>query len=228
MVFECSCDICSIEKQPLPGWQACLKEEFLEAYFKEIIAHLHTTSFFPKASQVLRCLSFFDCPETKVVILGQDPYHGPGQAVGLSFSVPIGVIPPPSLKNIKKEIEASTGKPSICQGGSLLPWVKQGVLLLNTTLTVLAKSPRSHASLGWSKLTDEIILSVSAQTTSTVFMLWGKDAQEKERLIDAKKHLILTSPHPSPFSARKGFFGSKHFQLANEYLELKSRGPIVW
>lgn len=224
----CSCDICRIEESICPGWKSLLDKEFNQEYFTAIIKHLHTISFFPKPAHILRCLSFFECRETKVVILGQDPYHGPGQAVGLSFSVPVGTRLPPSLINIRKEIVSSTGKNSSCVGGSLTSWAKQGVLLLNSILTVTQKKPRSHSALGWEQFTDEIIRIVSTESENTVFMLWGKDAQEKEKLIDKSKHLVLKTSHPSPFSARKGFLGCEHFKLANEYLVLKGKSTIVW
>lgn len=228
MQKDCLCEICQISERLLPGWKAILTKEMTQKYFLDILNHLHGVDFFPKPSKILHSLSFFECPETKVVILGQDPYHGPGQATGLSFSVPVGMRLPPSLANIRKEIQSSTGRSSQCPGGSLTGWAKQGVLLLNSTLTVVQKKPRSHASLGWMQFTDEIIRSVSAEADGCVFMLWGKDAQEKEGLIDKSRHLILKTSHPSPFSARRGFLGSGHFRLANEYLVERGREPITW
>ncbi|KAI5192605.1 uracil-DNA glycosylase [Nematocida sp. AWRm77] len=228
MSFECSCAVCCLEEQMLPGWKALLKEEFAKEYFKRIVETLHTEAFFPEAGSILRCLSFFECAETKVVVLGQDPYHGAGQAEGLSFSVPAGVTAPPSLANIKKEIFSSTGKASVCKGGSLVPWAEQGVLLLNTTLTVREKQPRSHAGLLWSLFTDRVIECISEHAEHVVFFLWGKDAEKKRGLIDSSRHLVLSSPHPSPFSARRGFFGNNHFQLTNEYLLQHQKEPVVW
>ncbi|KAI5185645.1 uracil-DNA glycosylase [Nematocida homosporus] len=221
------CELCRIHLQPRPGWQQLLKSEFEAEYFQRIVFQLHQTLFYPAPKHLLRALSFFECPETKVVILGQDPYHGPDQAVGLSFSVPTGRNLPPSLQNIRKEILASTGQASICPGGSLVNWAKQGVLLLNTTLSVAPHQPRSHAHFGWHHFTDRIITLLN-QTPGLVFLLWGKDAQEKQLLINPQNHLILTSPHPSPFSARRGFFGNNHFQLTNDYLIKQNKQPIHW
>jgi len=210
------------------GWRRDLEPEFKEEYFRKLIRDLHGEKFFPRPEQILRCLTFFECEDAKVVILGQDPYHGPGQAEGLSFSIPAGVARPPSLVNIMKEIADSTGKASRCKGGSLVRWAEQGVLLLNTVLTVKEKLPRSHSNMKWHLLTDRIIELVSEKGESVVFMLWGRDAQEKERLIDRSRHLVLKSPHPSPLSARKGFFGNNHFKIANEYLASKGKGEIEW
>lgn len=228
MVFQCGCNICSIPTKILPGWHALLESEFEQEYFRSIISYLHKTQFYPKPEHVLRALTYFECAETKVVVLGQDPYHGPGQAVGLSFSVPVGERIPPSLINIRKEIVSSTGAKSVCNGGSLVPWAKQGVLLLNSILTVTQKQPHSHSQIGWTRLTDKIIEKVSEQSSGTVFMLWGKDAEKKKPLINSEKHLILCTTHPSPFSARKGFLGCQHFKRANEYLEKLGKDPINW
>ncbi|KAI5136071.1 uracil-DNA glycosylase [Nematocida ausubeli] len=223
-----SCDICEMEKTILPGWKTLIGSEFEKEYFSKIREYLHTIDFFPKPAHILRCLSFFEYSDVKVVILGQDPYHGPGQAVGLSFSVPSDIRMPPSLINIRKEILSSTGTGSKCEKGSLVSWAEQGVLLLNSILTVTQKKPRSHSSIGWMSFTDTIIKKVSDSSKEVVFMLWGKDAQRKQSLIDESKHLVLCSPHPSPFSARTGFFGCNHFQKANEYLESKGKDPIAW
>ncbi|KAI5190232.1 uracil-DNA glycosylase [Nematocida minor] len=228
LLNECKCNICTVDSAVLPGWRSLLDKEFQAEYFSKIKKYLHTTKFYPLPSKILRCLSFFECSDTKVVILGQDPYHGRDQAEGLSFSVPVGVRPPPSLLNIRKEILSSTGIKSACVGGSLTSWARQGVLLLNSTLTVTPEKPRSHASIGWMRFTDEIIQLVSRESTGTVFMLWGKDAQEKRPLIDESKHLVLATSHPSPFSARRGFLGSQHFMLANAYLASKGKKPIIW
>ncbi|KAH9385502.1 uracil-DNA glycosylase [Nematocida major] len=228
MEFECKCEICVMHAGVLPGWRALLEKEFEKEYFRRILEYLHGVQFFPQPKHVLRCLSFFECADTKVVILGQDPYHGVDQAVGLSFSVPVGVRAPPSLMNIRKEILSSTGAKSACVGGSLTSWAKQGVLLLNSILTVTQKKPRSHSKIGWTEFTDEIIRMVSEKSSGTVFMLWGNDAQSKKGLIDSKKHLVLCTTHPSPFSAHRGFIGSGHFKRANEYLISLNKEAIVW
>lgn len=166
--------------------------------------------------------------QVRVVILGQDPYHGPGQAMGMSFSVPPGVRPPPSLVNIFQEIERQTGRPAAGRSGDLTPWRDQGVLLLNTVLTVGAGQPGSHRNWGWEALTDCLVTGLSQQADALVFMLWGKDAQAKAALVDADRHLVLTSPHPSPFSAQRGFFGNGHFQKANDRLASRGYAPIQW
>lgn len=223
-----SCEICKIPQQPLQTWHDLLEDEMSEEYFSNILSKLHGIPFYPPPEFVLRCLTFFDVSDTRIVILGQDPYHGEGQAMGLAFSVPPNLQPPPSLINIKKEIIRSTGKASICKKGCLIEWTKQGVLLLNTTLTVQKKLPRSHASFGWQRFTDAVIRAVSEQTKHTVFILWGSDAQQKRSLIDTGKHYILKSVHPSPLSANRGFVGCNHFRLANEYLEKNGKEKINW
>lgn len=171
-------------------------------------------------------------PETvKVVILGQDPYHGPDQAMGLSFSVPESTKTPPSLRNIFKELTMELGEVSQAEAaysGDLTCWAKQGVLLLNSVLTVEKGLPGSHASMGWESFTDNVIKTVSDKKEHVVFLLWGKYAQEKISLIDDKKHLVLTAPHPSPFSAHKGFFGCDHFLQTNRYLKKHLKQPITW
>ena len=222
------CAVCGISRQPLATWAGLLEEEMKEEYFSRILERLHGTSFYPPPEFVLRCLTFFDVAETRAVILGQDPYHGEKQAMGLAFSVPSSLASPPSLVNIKKEILRSTGKASVCKKGCLVEWAKQGVLLLNTTLTVERGRPRSHALFGWQRFTDAVIRAVSEQTTNTVFILWGNDAQQKRGLIDAKKHCILRSVHPSPLSASRGFVNCDHFRLANEYLEKNGKKTIDW
>ena len=162
-----------------------------------------------------------------MIILGQDPYHNPNQAMGLSFSVPDGIKPPPSLVNIFKELHKDIGMP-IPSSGNLSAWAKQGVLLLNAVLTVRANEPASHAKIGWTKFTDDVILKLSSQKKGLVFILWGNFAQEKIKLIDSSKHKILKAAHPSPFSAYNGFFGCKHFSAANEYLVKNNIDPIDW
>jgi len=163
----------------------------------------------------------------KVVIIGQDPYHGRGQAHGLSFSVPDGTAVPPSLKNIYKEIKSDLGK-DLPLSGNLERWAKQGVLLLNATLTVFESNAGSHQGWGWETFTDAVIKKISEEKEGVVFMLWGRYAQNKSSLIDDSKHLILKAPHPSPLSAHNGWFGSKHFSQANEYLRSKRQEPIEW
>ncbi|KAI5170663.1 uracil-DNA glycosylase [Nematocida sp. LUAm3] len=224
---ENACEVCGISEQLSAPWKDALSKEFSKEYFLRIIEHLHGNSFYPSVSDVLRCFSYVSPSEVKVVILGQDPYHGEGQATGLSFSVPRGVSVPRSLINIKKEIFSSTGAPSIVHGGCLVPWAQQGVLLLNTCLSVEPKKPRSHNFLKWSIFTDKVIELINKQE-KVVFILWGKDAEKKEILINKNSHLILKSPHPSPFSARKGFLGCNHFLSANEFLVKHKKPPISW
>lgn len=224
-----SCQICKIHEQLAGSWLAALREELEEKYFLAILDQLHKMPFYPKPEYIFRSLAYFDIIETKVVILGQDPYHGERQAVGLSFSVDVGVPVPPSLRNIYKEIDRTIGyKNGIPKDGSLVGWAKQGVLLLNTALTVLPGQAGSHSSIGWHRFTDKIISIVNERTTGTVFLLWGADAAKKKVLLDSKKHLILACAHPSPFSASRGFVGCDHFRMANVYLEKNRKKPIVW
>jgi uracil-DNA glycosylase len=186
-----------------------------------------TREVFPPAGKIFA--AFDACPfdKVKVVILGQDPYHGPGQANGLCFSVNPGVRMPPSLVNIFKEIHADTGAP-IPADGDLTRWATQGVMLLNATLTVEANHAGSHQGHGWEEFTDTVISRLSAHRDNLVFILWGSYAIRKSALIDASRHLILTSPHPSPLSAHRGFFGNHHFSRANAYLAAHGISPIVW
>lgn len=230
MMTNCTeeCTICKIPQQPKGGWQKALDSEFEKDYFKRILEKLHPIAFFPPTSKVLRCFTFFDINETKVVILGQDPYHGEGQADGLAFSVPLGIRLPPSLLNIKKEIAQSLDRPSFCTHGSLEKWASQGVLLMNTTLTVLKGQANSHADLGWQRFTDKVIEIISKDLDNVVFILWGKEAEKKLPKINKNNHLILKSAHPSPLSASRGFFGCNHFKLANEYLQTHGKQPIDW
>lgn len=214
------------------SWQAALASEFDKLYFElltdKVRAEYQMATVYPPAPQIFRALDLCPLPRVRVVILGQDPYHGPGQAEGLAFSVPPGVAVPPSLVNIKKEIAADLGRPSILSDGHLLPWVEQGVLLLNTTLTVRAGQAASHQGLGWETLTDSIIQLVSQRCEHVVFLLWGAPARRKAALIDASKHCILEAPHPSPLSAYRGFFGCRHFSRANAYLSAHGFEPIAW
>lgn len=182
---------------------------------------------YPPASRIFAAFDACPFPEVKVVILGQDPYHGPGQANGLSFSVNPGVRFPPSLLNIFKEVSADTGAP-IPVDGDLSRWARQGVLMLNATLTVAANRAGSHQGHGWEQFTDAVIKRLSDRREHLVFILWGSYAIRKSELIDQSRHLILTSPHPSPLSAHRGFFGNHHFSRANAYLQAHGATPIVW
>ncbi len=181
---------------------------------------------YPQLSQVFRALDMTPFDQVKVVILGQDPYHGEGQAEGLSFSVPKGVRPPPSLKNIEKELVADLGV-TLPEEGSLESWAKQGVLLLNSVLTVEQNQPASHQGRGWERFTDALIQAVNQQQTHCVFMLWGAYAKKKGAMIDRQRHLVLESAHPSPFSVR-GFLGCRHFSKANAYLKAQGQSEIIW
>ena len=211
-----------------PEWR---EPEFDAPYFKSLTdfvrGEYHATQVFPPASLIFN--AFDSCPpqEVKVLILGQDPYHNDGQAMGLSFSVPRGVALPPSLVNIYKEISDETGRPAPADG-DLTRWARQGVLLLNATLTVRAHAPASHQGHGWETFTDNVISRISAGLNGVVFMLWGRYAICKAKLIDHNRHLVLTAPHPSPLSAYRGFFGCGHFAQANEYLRQTGRQPIEW
>ncbi len=215
-----------------PTWQPVLQEEFDKPYF----AHLAQTvraeyaagTCYPPGRLIFNAFNLCPLPQVKVVIIGQDPYHEPGQAHGLCFSVNDGVALPPSLLNIYKEIHDETGTP-IPASGNLERWARQGVLLLNATLTVRAHQANSHAQIGWQTFTDAVIQQVSQHTQHTVFMLWGGFARTKARLIDADKHLILQAVHPSPLSAnRGGWFGNGHFNACNSYLQQHGRQPVTW
>lgn len=212
-------------------WAEVLDEEFEKPYYKELrefLKHAYASErVYPPMEDIYNALRVTPYASTKVVILGQDPYHGPGQAHGLSFSVRPGVQPPPSLLNIFKEMESDVGcvRPN---HGCLLGWAEQGVLLLNTTLTVAQGRPKSHAGHGWETLTDAIIAKLSARQTPMVFILWGAHAQSKVALIDTHRHHIINSPHPSPLSASRGFFGSRPFFRANAYLIQDGLDPIDW
>lgn len=212
-------------------WAEVLDEEFEKPYYKELrefLKHAYASErVYPPMEDIYNALRVTPYASTKVVILGQDPYHGPGQAHGLSFSVRPGVQPPPSLLNIFKEMESDIGcvRPN---HGCLLGWAEQGVLLLNTTLTVAQGRPKSHAGHGWETLTDAIIAKLSTRQTPMVFILWGAHAQSKVALIDTHRHHIIKSPHPSPLSASRGFFGSRPFSRANAYLIQDGLDPIDW
>ena len=214
------------------SWKQALKDEFKKHYFKQVVQHIKTERLqgkviYPPGPLIFNAFSKTPLDKVKVVILGQDPYHGPGQAMGLSFSVPDGISPPPSLVNIFKEVQEDTGL-AIPNTGNLTKWAEQGVLLLNASLTVRAADPMSHAKIGWHNFTDTVISTISHEKKNVVFILWGKFAQEKKKLIDNKKHLILTAAHPSPLSAHNGFFGSRPFSNTNEYLMQNGLDPINW
>jgi uracil-DNA glycosylase len=214
------------------SWEAQLELEFQQDYFLKIIEFLKTekakgTVIYPKGPDIFNAFSLTPFAEVKVVIIGQDPYHNPNQAHGLCFSVNDGIAPPPSLVNIYKEIKSDLGI-DIPSGGNLTHWAKQGVLLLNASLTVEANKPMSHAQIGWHLFTDAVIKKISEQKEHVVFLLWGKFAQGKAVLIDEHKHLILKAAHPSPLSAYNGFYGCKHFSKTNEYLQSKNLQPVDW
>lgn len=214
-----------------PSWKEKLGNEFGKPYFTQLTDFVRTEyatqTVFPPGKEIFRAFDCADFNNLKVVIIGQDPYHGPGQANGLCFSVREGVTIPPSLKNIFKEIQADLGKP-VPKTGELERWANQGVLLLNATLTVRASSPGSHQKKGWEEFTDAVIKEISDQKNNLVFLLWGAYAQKKGEIIDRSKHLVLMSAHPSPFSADRGFFGNKHFSKANDYLKSKGLKEIEW
>lgn len=215
------------------SWKEVLKNEFTKPYFQQIVTFLKTEKaagkiIYPPGSLIFNAFSQTPFTKLKVVILGQDPYHGPGQAHGLSFSVQNGIKPPPSLVNIYKEIQNDIGIAMPQQYGNLTKWAQQGVLLLNAALTVRANEPFSHAKIGWSQFTDAVIQTISNEKTGIVFLLWGKFAQEKQILIDETKHFVLKAAHPSPFSADKGFFGCSHFSKTNELLSKLGQSPIDW
>ncbi len=214
-----------------PSWKSRLKAEFTKPYFIALTSFIrneyHSQTVYPPGKEIFRAFDTTAFEEVKVVILGQDPYHGPGQANGLCFSVRPGIRMPPSLQNIFKEIESDLGNP-IPPNGDLEPWAAQGVLLLNATLTVRANSPGSHQNRGWEEFTDAAIKHLSEERSAIVFMLWGSYAQKKGEIIDRTKHLVLSAPHPSPFSANRGFFGCKHFSKANAYLKSKGLKEIEW
>ena len=214
------------------SWKNVLKSEFSKPSFPQIPLHIKTEksqgkTIYPPGSLIFNAFNTTPFDKVKVVILGQDPYHGKGQAHGLCFSVQHGVPPPPSLLNIFKELQDDIGI-EIPNHGNLTHWAEQGVFLLNASLTVRAGEPMSHAKIGWAQFTDTVIKTISAQKKHVVFLLWGKFAQEKRVLIDESKHLILRSVHPSPLSAYGGFFGCKHFSKTNEYLSSKGIDPIDW
>lgn len=215
-----------------PSWKSALESEFSSAYMKELKAFLIEEKLkkqvlFPPGKDIFNAFNLTPFEKVKVVILGQDPYHGEGQAHGLSFSVPDGITPPPSLVNIFKELESDLGVPRP-KSGNLESWARQGVLLLNAILTVRANQAASHHKQGWEQFTDAVIKTLSDRRTHIVFILWGNYAREKKALIDTSKHLVIESAHPSPFSAANGFFGSRPFSKSNEYLKAQGIEPIAW
>ncbi len=214
------------------SWKEVLHNEFSKPYFQQITAHLKTekatsATIYPPGPLIFNAFDKTPFDKVKVVLLGQDPYHGKGQAMGLSFSVQDGIKPPPSLENIFTELHDDIGMP-IPHTGNLTKWAEQGVFLLNAILTVRAKEPASHQKIGWQQFTDKVIQILSDEKKGIVFLLWGKFAHEKQVLIDATKHHILKAAHPSPFSADKGFFGCRHFSKTNQLLAKEGKDPIDW
>ncbi len=214
-----------------PSWQKVLSEEFEKEYFENLTQFVKkeysVKTIYPEGKNIFRAFELCPFEDVKVVIIGQDPYHGPKQANGLCFSVNDGIALPPSLQNIYKEIETDleVTRPT---KGNLDNWARQGVLLLNATLTVRANTPGSHQKQGWETFTDAAIKAISNQKDHVVFLLWGKYAQDKGAVIDRSKHHVLTAPHPSPFSAHSGFFGCKHFSKTNNYLKAINEKNIEW
>lgn len=213
------------------SWKSLLSNEFDKTYFQNLIefvkSEYQSHTVYPPGSKIFAAFDHCPLEDTRVVIIGQDPYHGPNQANGLCFSVQDGIRKPPSLQNIFKEIQSDLGHP-IPDNGNLERWAKQGVLLLNATLTVRASQAGSHQNKGWEEFTDAVIKTISDQKEKLVFLLWGAYAQKKGAIIDRSKHLVLESAHPSPFAAHRGFFGNKHFSQANEYLTKLGLTPIEW
>jgi len=216
----------------IADWSQQLDFIFKQDYYQQLLEFLkyesaHNKTIYPPKDQIFSAFDLSSFNNTKVIILGQDPYHNEGQAHGLSFSVPEGVSIPPSLRNIYQELESDLNiQPG--KNGDLTRWATQGVLLLNSVLTVERNSPGSHAKSGWVDFTDTVIDILNEQKHNLVFLLWGAYAQQKSKLIDQNKHLVLTAAHPSPFSAHKGFFGCKHFSKTNDYLKIHSQQVINW
>jgi uracil-DNA glycosylase len=215
-----------------PSWKEILKNEFEKDYFYHITTFLKAEKasgkiIYPPGNLIFNAFDKTSFPKVKVVLLGQDPYHNPGQAHGLSFSVPDGIAKPASLVNIFKELKNDVGI-EIAVNGNLEKWAEQGVLLLNAGLTVRKNEPASHSKIGWIEFTDTVIKKISDEKENIIFLLWGKFAQDKQQLIDETKHHVLKAAHPSPFSAEKGFFGCKHFSKTNEFLVKDGLQPIDW
>jgi uracil-DNA glycosylase len=214
------------------SWKEVLHKEFTNPYFEQIAAFLKIEktqgkTIYPAGSLIFNAFDKTPFNNVKVVLLGQDPYHGPGQAHGLCFSVQDGVPPPPSLQNMYKELYSDTGMP-IPKTGNLTNWAKQGVFLLNASLTVRAGEPMSHSKIGWAEFTDAVIKTISSEKKGVVFLLWGRFAQDKQVLIDETRHYVLKAAHPSPLSAYNGFFGCKHFSKTNAILRQQSLEAIDW
>ena len=214
------------------SWEKVLQSEFEASYFSALVKFVKQAyqmgPCYPPGSQIFKCFNACPFESVRIVLLGQDPYHGAGQAHGLCFSVPAGVAHPPSLINIFKEIESDVGTP-YPQSGDLSRWAQQGILLLNATLTVAAHRAGSHQNQGWEQFTDAVIASIAAKSSGVVFMLWGNYAKRKGKHIDRTQHLVLETGHPSPLSANRGlWFGNKHFSQANAYLERQGKPRIVW
>ena len=214
------------------SWKRVLAEEFADPYLRDLKVFLLEErkagrTFYPPGPLIFKALDATPFDRVKVVILGQDPYHGPGQADGLCFSVPDGVQPPPSLLNIFKELHFDLGIP-VPTHGNLEKWARQGVLLLNATLTVRAREAASHQNRGWERFTDAIIGQLNARKEGLVFVLWGRSAKDKGRIIERQRHLVLAAAHPSPLSANSGFFGCRHFSAINRYLAERGQMPIDW
>jgi len=215
------------------GWKQALGAEFEKPYFQALCDLVRreyadpSHRIYPPAGKIFAAFDSTPFSEVKVVIIGQDPYHGPGQANGLCFSVNPGIDTPPSLRNIFQEIHDDTGA-DIPASGDLSRWASQGVLLLNASLTVREHQPKSHAGLGWETFTDAAVHALAERRQNIVFLLWGSDAIRKGAFIDRSRHLVLTAPHPSPLSAYRGFFGCRHFSKANEYLAIHGKTPVQW
>lgn len=220
-----------INPQIEESWKMVLREEFQSAYFQALTEFLREEkknhTIYPPGPQIFSAFNHTPFNKVKVVILGQDPYHGPGQAHGLCFSVPDGIPHPPSLMNIFKEIESDLGIP-VPVNGNLTNWARQGVLLVNAILTVRANTPASHQNKGWEKFTDAVIRNLSEKRKSLIFLLWGNYARAKENLIDSSRHTILKAAHPSPLSASRGFFGCRHFSRTNQILNELGLSEIDW
>lgn len=219
-------------EQSIHTWQELLADEKKQPYFKNILQFLEKEKnagkiIYPKSADIFNAFKYTPFSEVKVVILGQDPYHGPNQAHGLCFSVQKGVTPPPSLKNIFIELHQDVGV-NIPKHGCLEAWAKQGVFLLNTVLTVEAGKAHSHANIGWERFTDKVISIINEQKTGVIFLLWGTPAQRKMQLIDKQRHHVLTAVHPSPLSAHRGFFGCRHFSKTNTLLRQMGKPEIDW
>lgn len=221
-----------MDVQIAPSWKRLLQHEFDKPYFEDLVQFLKTEKaahkiIYPKGKDIFNAFEKTSFEDLKVVIIGQDPYHNPGQAMGLCFSVPKGIKPPPSLVNIFKELKEDIGM-EIPQSGDLTHWAEQGVLLLNTSLTVRKNEPTSHSKIGWTTFTDSVMGAISDNKEGVVFLLWGAHARSKRIFIDPHKHFILTAAHPSPFSANNGFFGCKHFSETNKLLMQQGKTPIDW